>query len=204
MTIHDIINNTKCPFARRTKYSTIVINSLDLFTEIRNIRQEISHFFTIDAKMKLDALVFIFTNHCFGNTIDSLTMNTKMFFQALSKEFSGVVVPNEIIDYNAIYWPSIEGERFFMVSFASCYSKESPRFNHGDLNTYFFLQPVSSFERHAKDNDAVSHEMRIHIRKLFARNQQPYDGEISDLRNELVKMVSPLRLGDPIIKWWEY
>lgn len=204
MTISDIIKNTKCPFAKNAKMADpIIIDSLDLFHQINSVKSLISNFFINAPKLKYDALCLIFTDPLFGDTIEHLSQNTYNFFKATEVIFNDFKVPEEILDYNEIWWPSIENERFFLVSFASCYSKHSPRFNHGDQSTYFFLQPVSSFENHAKDGNAVSDELRIKIRELFSKHHQPYDGSISCLKNELVKMVHPLHFGDKIVQWWK-
>lgn len=205
MAITEIIKNTKCPFAKNAKMAEpITISTLDLFYEINSAKSLISNFFINAPKLKHDALCLIFTDPLFGDTIEHLSQNTFNFFKAIEKVYQEFKVPEEILDYNEVWWPSIENERFFLISFASCYSKHSPRFNHGDKATYFFLQPVSSFENHAKDGNAISDDVRSKIRELFLKNQQPYDSSISCLKNEFVKMVHPLHFGDEIIRWWMF
>lgn len=203
MSVENIITKTKCPFARGAKIEKVTINSRNLPTAIKNLREPILEFFTKKAKNGYDALTFIFEDHNFGNSIEKLTINTKKFYVALATEFPELQIPIEIDDYNQVSWPEIACEKFFMVSFAPCYSKDSSRYNHEDPRTFFFLQPASSFERHAHDGNAVTDEFREKIRKLFAKSGQPYDSEISSLQNEWVKLVHPLKLGDEIIKWWE-
>ena len=203
MSVQDILNYTRCPFAKGAKLSIINIPSLNLVSEIAVRKNTISDFFKVHAKDDLDALVFIFEDYKFGSTLENLTHYTKQFFKALEREFIDLEVPESIDDYSKIEWPKIEGERFFMVSFANCYPPSSPRYNYGDRCTYFFLQPVSSFERHAQNGDYITDEYRLKIRSLFEKYNQPYDGNISNLRNEWVKMVAPMHLGDDVVKWWE-
>jgi hypothetical protein len=204
MSITDIITNSKCPFAKLAKLSEpIIVDSLDIYAAIQKNNKTISDFFIHNQITEDDALCFIFKNPEFGDTIESLSKYTYVFLTALQKQFGGFEIPEEINDYNETYWPAIAGERFFMISFASCYPPESPRFNHGDQATYILLQPVSSFERYAKDGNAITDALRNKIRKLFAANGQPYDGNISCLKNELVKMVAPLNIGDDVVEWWK-
>lgn len=205
MSISDIITNSKCPFAKLAKISEpIIVASLELDVEVQKNSNIIADFFIHNKTTESDALCFIFTDPEFGNTIDNVSNYTYQFLSALQKQFGGFEIPNEIKDYNETYWPAIAGERFFMISFASCYASDSPRFNHGDKATYILLQPVSSFERHAKDGNAITDAMRSKIRNLFASNGQPYDGSISSLKNELVKMVAPLAVGDKVVEWWKH
>lgn len=204
MSIEDIIANSRCPFAKLAKLtSPIIIDSMDIYKEIHKHRHIIVDFFIDNDISKYDALCFAFTDPSFGESIDKLSKNTNLFFKALQKEFGSFEVPQQIFDYNEISWPSIENERFFMISFANCYPPESPRFNHNDKTTYFLLQPVSSFVRHAKNGNSITDAMREKIRNLFIANKQPYDGNISCLKNEFVKMVAPLNLGDHIVEWWK-
>lgn len=204
MSIAEIIANTHCPFAKIANLSEpIFIHSLEIQHEIKKHKQKIKHYFQNAQKSNSDALCIIFTCPQFGSTIENLSFYTREFFMALASEFGEFKLPGDIIDLNEKCWPSIENERFFMVSFAACYPNTSPRFNHGDPYTFFFLQPVSSFERHAKDRNAIQDDIRQKIQNLFAKNNQPYDGNISNLKNELVKMVAPMQLGDPIIQWWK-
>jgi len=204
MSIADIITNSKCPFAKLAKLSEpIIVDSLDVYALVEKNSKIISDFFVRNRITEYDALCFIFTVPEFGDTIDNLSKHTYRFLKALQKQFGGFEIPEEIKDYNETYWPAIEGERFFMISFASCYPPDSPRFNHGDQATYILLQPVSSFERHAKDGNAITDVMRSKIRNLFAANGQPYDSNISCLKNELVKMVAPLTIGDQLVEWWK-
>lgn len=203
MSIKDIILRTKCPFAKVAKLERVVISSLDINRDIREVRDIIYNFFTKKAKLDFDALVFIIEDQEFGNTIENLSINTKKFYQALALEFSELIIPQKIDDYNEVSWPSIAMERFFNISFAPCYGKNSPRYNHEDSNTYLFLQPVTSFERYAHDESHITDEFREKIRQLFKKNGQPYDANISCLKNEWVKLVHPLNIGDDIIKWWK-
>jgi hypothetical protein len=204
MSVLDIINGTKCPFAKKAIIpEVIVIKTLDFIREINAVRYLILNFFLCAKKLKYDALCFAFTPPVMGNTIENLMKYTKMFLKTLSLEFGGFELPEHILDYNEFFWPSIENERFFMISFASCYANNSSRYNYGDPYTYFFIQPVSSFVRHANNGDAITDNMRAKIRNLFSKNNQPYDGSISSLKNELVKMVMPLKIGDSIIEWWK-
>ena len=205
MTISEIISSTHCPYAKKATLAAdiITVKSLDLASELKSIRSIISQFFKSAKHLQLDALCIQFTHLEFGNSLENLAKNTKNFFKAIEREFPEFLLPVEIPDFDEPFWPCIEGERFFMVSFAPCYPANSPRYNFGDPSTYFFLQPVTSFERHAADSDAITLHTRQKIRDLFSKNNQPYDGTLSNFKQELVKMVPPLRVGDPLVEWWK-
>ncbi|MDE9499951.1 YqcI/YcgG family protein, partial [Xenorhabdus bovienii] len=144
------------------------IKTSNIEKELCDIKTDLANFFKNAQKNKHDGLLLIFEDESLGNTLNNLSHFTHRFILALSKIFPSVYVQNNPKKESA-WFPSIEGEFFFVVSFAPCYPKSSPRYTWGDPRTFVMLQPGSTFER----NTVIIEKLRKSIQAKFQIEGRP-------------------------------
>ncbi|WP_137988579.1 YqcI/YcgG family protein [Streptomyces vilmorinianum] len=199
MSFDQIVQKTLCPFARTSKMGPpLTVASADVERELREHRTAIADFFRTARADELDGMVITFEDETLGASLDSLTRLTKRFFETLCALYPGVYIQDSPRP-DETWYAMIEGERFFVVSFAPCYPEHSPRHNHGSPHTYFLLQPASTFERNAEAID----RRRERIHRAFTAVGRPYDAPLANVENDMFKSVMPIEPIDRHIPWWE-
>ncbi|MCX4675342.1 hypothetical protein OG413_08395 [Streptomyces sp. NBC_01433] len=199
MSFEEITQKTYCPFAKPSKMGRgITIRTDDVENELVRHRDIISDFFRTAAERSRDGMVITFEESTLGITLDALVDLTRRFYTTLAHMFSSVYIPDDP-QPDERWYAMIEGELFFLVSFAPCYPETSPRYTHGDQRTYFLLQPASTFERNVKFID----RQRAGIHRAFAAVGKPYDARLANLENDMFKAVMPIDSPGHHIPWWE-
>jgi hypothetical protein len=194
----EIVNKTHCPFAKPSKTGPpLVIHGAKVERELRAHREHIASFFKHAKSNAHDGMLITFEDASLGHTLEALAALTNRFFAVLSDLFPGVYLLDSPSSDDA-WFPTIEGEQFFLVSFAPCYPPESPRFTYGDTKTYFVMQPASAFVRNA----AAVEKLRKHIQETFAAAGRPYDPVLANVKNDMFKMVMPLGPKAAHVSWW--
>ena len=198
MSFEEITRQTYCPFAKPSKMGPgITVHSNDVETELVQHHGVISDFFRTANERSMDGMVVIFEAPSLGATLHALVDLTRRFYTTLAHMFPSVYIPQEPQPEERWY-ATIEGELFFVVSFAPCYPETSPRHTYGDQRTYFLLQPASAFERHARAID----RQRAGINRAFAAVGRPYDARLANLENDMFKAVMPIDPIDRHVPWW--
>lgn len=198
MSFEEITQKTYCPFAKPSKMGPgITIRTDDVENELARHRDIISEFFRTAAERSRDGMIITFEESTLGITLDALVDLTRRFYTTLTQMFSSVYIPDDPRP-DERWYAMIEGELFFLVSFAPCYPETSPRYTHGDQRTYFLLQPASTFDRHAKFID----RQRAGINRAFAAVGKPYDARLANLENDMFKAVMPIDPPGHHISWW--
>jgi hypothetical protein len=198
MSFEEITQKTYCPFAKPSKMGPgITIRTVDVENELARHREIISDFFRTAAERSRDGMIITFEDASLGITMDALVDLTRRFYTTLTQLFSSVYIPDEP-QPNERWYAMIEGELFFLVSFAPCYSETSPRYTYGDRRTYFLLQPASTFDRHAKAID----RQRTGINRAFTAVGKPYDARLANVENDMFKAVMPSDALGHHISWW--
>ncbi len=165
MSFEEITQKTYCPFAKPSKMGPgITIRTADVESELVNHREIISDFFRTAAERSRDGMIVTFEDTSLGITLDALVDLTRRFYTVLTHLFSSVYIPDDP-QPDERWYAMIEGELFFLVSFAPCYPETSPRYTHGDRRTYFLLQPASTFERHAKAIGKATNRNRPRVQR---------------------------------------
>ncbi|MET9434121.1 hypothetical protein [Streptomyces sp. NPDC006551] len=199
MSFDQIVKSTLCPFAKPSKMGPpLTLATGDVERELPTHRTALADFFRTARAEELDGMVITFEDTALGATLDSLTRLTKRFFETLCAMYPSVYLQDSP-DPDETWYAMIEGERFFVVSFAPCYPEHSPRYNHGSPHTYFLLQPASTFERHAPAID----KRRERIHRAFTVVGRPYDARLANVENDMFKSVMPISPIDRHIAWWE-
>jgi hypothetical protein len=198
MSFEEITKKTYCPFAKPSKLGPgITVHTSDVEKELAGHRHTVAEFFrTADEQLK-DGMVVVFEDRSLGSTLEALTALTRRFYLAVADMFPSVYIPDDPHP-DERWYAMIEGELFFVVSFAPCYPETSPRYTHGDQRTFFLLQPASTFERHAKAID----RQRAGIHRAFTAVGKPYDAGLANLENDMFKAVMPIDPIDRHIPWW--
>lgn len=103
------------------------------------------------------------------------------------------------------WWLTLLDTRWFVLAFAPCYPKESPRATLGTTSTFLLLQPVASFDRHATPRGAVIPESaRRAIQRAYAESGRPYGAQLAMQDIESLKFVWPLPgEEDRPVTWWK-
>ncbi|MFE2888501.1 hypothetical protein [Streptomyces sp. NPDC059272] len=198
MSFEEITQKTYCPFAKPSKMGPgITIRTADVESELAGHRDIISDFFRTAAEHSRDGMIITFEDTSLGITLDALVDLTRRFYTVLTQLFSSVYVPDDP-QPDERWYAMIEGELFFLVSFAPCYPETSPRYTYGDRRTYFLLQPASTFERHAKAID----RQRTGIGRAFSAVGKPYDVRLANVENDMFKTVMPIGALDRHVPWW--
>lgn len=198
MSFEEITQKTYCPFAKPSMMGPgITIDTVDVEQELTRHRAVISDFFRTAEERSLDGMIVTFGDPSLGATLDALVDLTRRFYTTLAEMFSSVYIPDDP-QPDERWYAMIEGELFFVVSFAPCYPETSPRYTHGDRRTYFLLQPASTFERHAK---AIGRQ-RPGINRAFTAVGKPYDARLANVENDMFKAVMPIDPIDRHISWW--
>ncbi|MFF7180207.1 YqcI/YcgG family protein [Streptomyces sp. NPDC008121] len=199
MSFDRIVQTTLCPFAKPSQMGPpLTVTSADVETELRGHRTALADFFRTARTEERDGMVLTFEDPALGATLESLTRLTRRFFEALCAMYPSVYI-QESPHPDETWYAMIEGERFFVVSFAPCYPEHSPRYNHGSPHTYFLLQPASTFERHATAID----KRRERIHRAFTAVGRPYDARLANVENDMFKSVMPIDPPDQAIAWWD-
>ena len=90
-----------------------------------------------------------------------------------------------------------------MVTFGPCYGPNSSRYAFGLDATYLLFQPRSSFVRRwAPGTDRLPDRAREAIRHDFEAAGRQYDLAITLSPREAHRVVKPVRLGEPPVRWW--
>lgn len=199
MSFEEITQNTYCPFAKSSKLGPgITIATADVERELTLHRQVIADFFRTAAQNSYDGMIIKFEDPSVGRTLDGLGDLTRRFYTLLTEFFPSVYIPDDP-QPDERWYSMIEGELFFLVSFAPCYPKNSPRYTYGDVRTYFLVQPASTFERQA----AAIERKRPGINRAFVAAGKPYDARLANVENDIFKAVMPIEPMDRHISWWE-
>ncbi|MFI8517802.1 hypothetical protein ACIGEZ_08280 [Streptomyces sp. NPDC085481] len=199
MSFDQIVKKTLCPFAKPSKMGPpVTVHTADIETGLREHQDTIAEFFRTAREREYDGMVLTFADGALGASLASLTRLTRRFFEALCEIYPSVYIAEDP-EPDETWYAMIEGERFFVVSFAPCYPEHSPRYNHGSPHTYFLLQPASTFERNAEAID----KRRTRIQRAFQAVGKPYDAELANLENDMFKSVMPIDPIDRPIRWWE-
>ncbi|MFC7310682.1 hypothetical protein ACFQVC_41530 [Streptomyces monticola] len=202
MSFDDIVNATYCPFAKPSRMGrpvTLTAAGLDgVEKELRGHRDTLADFFRTARAKRLDGMVITFDEPTIGASLAALTVLTRRFYTTLADLYTSVYIDEEPVP-DQPWYAMIEGERFFLVSFAPCYPSHSPRHTHGDPRTYFLLQPASTFERHT----AAIERLRPRIHRSFEAAGKPYDAKLANVENDMFKAVMPIDPLDRHIAWWD-
>jgi hypothetical protein len=199
MSFDEIAQKTYCPFAKPSKMGPgITIRTVNVEKELPQHREIIADFFRTAEEDSLDGMIITFDDPSLGATLDALVDLTQRFYTTLTELFPSVYIPDDPHP-DERWYAMIEGELFFLVSFAPCYPGASPRYTYGDQRTYFLLQPASTFERHAKTIE----RRRAGINRAFSAAGKPYDARLANVDNDMFKAVMPIDPIDHHIPWWE-
>lgn len=199
MSFEEITQKTYCPFAKPSKMGPgITIATADVDSELAQHREIIADFFRTAVANSYDGMIITFEEPSIGATLDALVDLTRRFYTLLTELFPSVYIPDDPHP-DERWYSMIEGELFFLVSFAPCYPETSPRYTYGDQRTYFLLQPASTFERQAKTID----RKRVGINRAFTAAGKPYDARLANVDNDMFKAVMPISPIDRHIPWWE-
>lgn len=96
------------------------------------------------------------------------------------------------------------GQSFYPIATAPCYPQDSSRFNGGNKYTHVIMLAQAAFRRrHAPGQTQLPDSARARIRTTFAQRGMGYDLRISLSDQECYKIVKPLFLSDPPVRWWE-
>ncbi|MEU9453921.1 hypothetical protein [Streptomyces sp. NPDC048277] len=199
MSFDEISERTYCPFARASKMGPpVTVTTGDFETELRGHRDTVAEFFRTARDNAYDGMIITFEDPSAGDTLDALVDLTRRFYRTLAELYPTVYFQDEP-DPDEPWYAMIEGERFFVVSFAPCYPPESPRHTYGDPRTYVLLQPASTFERNA----AAIDRRRERIHHAFTAVGKPYDAHLANVENDMFKSVMPIDPIDRHIPWWD-
>jgi YqcI/YcgG family len=193
-----IVEKSYCPFAKPSVMGPpITLLTADPETELPRHQDAIAAFFRTAHAKRRDGMVITFQDEKAGVTLDALTTLTRNFFTALTRMFYSVYVPEDP-EPDQSWYAAIEGERFFLVSFAPCYPETSSRYTFGDPRTYFLLQPASTFVRH----QSAINRVRRRVHESFVEAGRPYDSKLANTKNDMFKTVMPIHPLDRSIAWW--
>lgn len=150
----------------------------------------------------LDGYVIELAEEQYGATLPALARSVKRVLQFLSDhDPAGERCMDKQIE--STEWQfSFGGLRCFVLAFAPCYGPNSSRYSFGSKSTFIFLQPDISFV-HLKIPRGEEKKVRDTIRQAYAAHGRPYDMAIIEVPLEAPRYVKPLRVGDPVVRWWE-
>lgn len=99
---------------------------------------------------------------------------------------------------------SFGGEPFFINTFAPCYPSGHSRYGFGADDVFVLLQPRHSFARaYGKAASVVPNVARARIRSDYAAHGRRYSTAISTVPFEAHRIVRPLQIDDPPVRFWE-
>ncbi len=160
-------------------------------------------FVGVSRQLELDGYVIELSSPEFGQTLERLCSTVRGVLSYFSDRdpLRLNCMKQEIEDPS--WWFSFDGERMFLLAFAPCYEPRSSRCSGGYSSTFLLFQPEHTFDRAVPPGETrIPDVVRQDIRNSFAQADQPYDSQISQSYINAYKFVKPLRLGDPVVKWW--
>jgi hypothetical protein len=98
----------------------------------------------------------------------------------------------------------VDGVRLFGLTFAPFYQKNHPRHSPTD-SAYIVIQFLFSFRkiRMSGLSRAAKRRLSNRVRATFEAAGVPYFAYITQDLPEIMKMIKPLKMGDPPIRWWQ-
>ncbi|MFD7645677.1 hypothetical protein ACFV4P_34095 [Kitasatospora sp. NPDC059795] len=199
-----IRGTSACPFAARARIETV-----PPYTGLRpyeagfaagpavaDLARRIEH-------DDVDGLLLQLTDLGLGSTIEVLAETVRQTVTGLL-EATGTDPAAALADAGTDgWWLQLSGVRWFLIVFAPCYPDTSPRSTRGSTTTFFLLQPVHSFDRHATPKGAViAPAVRERIRSAHQAAGTPYNTDHAQQTAEAQKFVAPLHPDDPPVTWW--
>jgi YqcI/YcgG family len=201
-----IQRSVECPFADRSRM--VAGKTWDAACSVKvNVAEQMElfeEFIGVARRELLDGFVLELTPDHFGRSIDHLSRTTCEVLSELSKNDPvGVHCMRKSIEKPGWFF-SFAGERLFVLTFAPCYPPSHSRYGFGSTSTFIVFQPDHAFSRQLPSgHTSFPADIRNSIRASFSRNGRAYDTSISESPIEAYKYVKPLKVGDPLVRWWE-
>jgi|GEM_PF-4339300 len=201
-----IKSETLCLFGKNALITMgpICKNSEDQKAFPLRVAKDFNGYVSSGTLKKSDAYMVVYEDEKYGQTLETLCKTVRDLFNALSQvDPAGQHCMNKTVDDPA--WKfTYAGEVFYPLTTAPCYPKDSSRYNHGSSSTYVFFIPQNAFRRRYKEGQsALSEKSKEVIRRKHAEHGRPYDLAISLGSRECYKIVKPLRLNEPVVRWWQ-
>ncbi|PPK65219.1 YqcI/YcgG family protein [Actinokineospora auranticolor] len=152
----------------------------------------------------LDGFVVELAGERFGASVRALAQTTHAVLRFLSD--------HDPADSRCLYgeiervsWCfAFGGEEFFVNTFAPCYPSAHSRYGFGIDRTYLLIQPRPSFTRVLRPGETVlPPPVREKVRRDYADNGRGYDPRASYCPYEAWRIVRPLDVDAPAVRWWE-
>eukprot|EP00026_Physarum_polycephalum_P012973 Phypoly_transcript_13328.p1 GENE.Phypoly_transcript_13328~~Phypoly_transcript_13328.p1 ORF type:complete len:295 (+),score=37.24 Phypoly_transcript_13328:93-977(+) len=209
-----VMENTKCPFARKAVVWGSAPWRNDLSLE-ENVKQSLPNLvrFTQETRQKeLDGFVFEIQGSEYSSDVTKFGDTVRRVLQAITKydpaEPFDLLLPFNVGRRGWRY--SWNGEYLFITAFAPCYAADSSRYCYGACDEFkscfVLLQPESSFGRHniGPDHpwDDTKKTVRQKIRQSFKDHGQEY--HVPHARFfPTARLVVPSIDGKEFVEWWK-
>ncbi|KMY85550.1 hypothetical protein BUMB_03330c [Candidatus Paraburkholderia calva] len=198
--------NTHCSYAAGSRLwgSPPFDKSLPFRSNLANIASHCAYFVSLSQILKLDGYVIELPDLKYGENIEALGGSLHAVLHYLA-EFDpagsrGMDGPIE----DPAWCFAFGGEKIFVNVFAPCYPEHHSRYGFGSSSTFIVLQPRHTFAPAIRPGDsALSPAIRQRIRHIFDVNNRSYDGGLSMVPFEAYRCIRPIRVGEPVVRWWE-
>lgn len=201
-----IKSSTYCPFAEKASIWTSEEwqNNKTLEENLDIAAKALTEFTSKCTNLHLDGFLIEIKGK---ENLGDINIFSRTLFQSL-KYLSRIDPTENNCMENEIMQPdwqfSFNGQRMFIITFASFYTEKHSRFSYNTDTAFIFLQPESSFDFNIipPASDPRVLKLKEKIRKDFRQNNRSYDETIADMEFEALKYIKPLNIGDPPIYWW--
>ena len=199
----DVVQATSCLFARSARIehgpqwqphqsfkANVDRNAQALETFADRIERDRLHGFVIEISAGEAAADFHVVTEVFGRVMSGLAGRDPHQAHCMTRDIED---PQWQFEFS--------GLRMFTSVFAPCYDRTHTKFSATPGMVFVFFQPEISFD--FCNVNPHSQHTRDRIRQLFRSAGRPYDEELIDRRIEAHIYLSPQRIGDAPVRWWE-
>lgn len=202
---NNVLLASECPFAAKAKLvSSPHANTGTSAAAIADLEHlQILSYLERIVPEQIDGFVIEIANEGFACDLDTLAKSVADLLDSICLRLNGHrIKKSEVLTHR--WWLRLGEVRHFVLVFSPHYSRVNPRSTLGDRSTYILLQPVTTFERHAIDGNAIDYQTRFHIWRRFIKSERPYSRTIADDPREAVKFILPPTSCDNPIAWWQW
>lgn len=202
-TFDRVLQSTPCPFAKRSViWHAPEVGEIDSARAVETLRRTLRGFTRACRVERIDGYLLTLPAE-YGETLDELSRTTKRIVDLLARP-TGTYRWNWSPGHRRWHL-RYDGHRYFVLTMAPCYPRQTSRHAFGADRTFILLQPDAAFDRAVRDEDygLISWEVRNSIRSKYEKNGQPYDASLSESPVEAHRFVKPLLQGQGPVRWWE-
>lgn len=208
MSFDESVRATRCPYAALTKWRQLEVNGCLLDERGIGVLEDLGgtarQLILADEDRDLDMLVVELDHPSLTDGLDSVTQAAALFMRGLLGPDALPGQPGDS-DADVDHWVAfVAGKRLFVFTLCPFYGESHPR-RSATTASYIVIQFLNSFRKINMHRMSLAEKRQLSdkVKSVFTKAGVDYFAYITQASPEALKLVKPLRQGDPPIKWWQ-